>query len=52
MFATSFVLYGQLVAKELGTLKIDEDRFKESLVALNDFKDRTSENIPQYLFWQ
>lgn len=43
MFVTSFVLFGLLEAKELGTIKINQHYFSQSLNAIVSFKDK---NIP------
>ena len=37
----------------MGTIKIDEHKFSESIEAINDFRDKnTPEGIPQYSFWK
>jgi hypothetical protein len=52
MFVTSFVLYGLLEAKELGTLKVDDHMLSESLLSIASFRDKnTLDGIPQYAFW-
>ena len=52
MFVTNFVLYGLLEAKELGTVKVDEHKFSESLVAISSYRDKNiPDGIPQYAFW-
>lgn len=52
MFVTSFVLLGQLEASELGTIAINDHMFSESLMALNEFRDKNSPpGIPKYIFW-
>ena len=52
MFVTSFALYGLLEAKQLGTIKIDEHEFSQSLMAISQFRDKNiPDGIPQYVFW-
>ena len=52
MFVTSFVLYAQVEAQELGTIKIDHHEMSQSLQALDAFRDKnTPYGVPQYMFW-
>ena len=52
MFVTSFVLYGLLEASELKTIKIDDHQFSQSLMAIDQFRDKNSPSgLPQYSFW-
>ncbi len=52
MFVTSFILYGLVEAKELGTVSPDEHMVSESLMAIASFRDKNvPEGIPQYAFW-
>ena len=49
---TSFVLYGLLEASELKTIKLDDHQFSQSLMAINQFRDKNSPSgLPQYSFW-
>lgn len=52
MFVTSFVLYSQLEAQELGTIQIADHDFSRSLESLSEFRDKNTEfGLPQYNFW-
>lgn len=52
MFVTSFVLFGLLQAKQLGTIKVDDHLISVSLNAISSYKDKNiPEGIPQYSFW-
>ena len=42
MFVTSFVLYSQLEAQQLGTYNIDDHDFSFALEALSEFRDKNS----------
>ena len=39
MFVSSFVLYVLLEAQSLGTIKIDDHKFSQTLEAITEFRD-------------
>jgi len=48
----SFVLYGLIEAESMGTIKIDNKRFSQSLNTLASYIDKNQPyGLPQYVFW-
>lgn len=40
MFVTNFILSALLDCAEFGTIKLDQDKFEESIDAILDFRDK------------